>query len=116
MTRTSARLVIAICGLARGLLRDSTCALLSPYRAVLRHDAAVPVWRLDDGEYDFRTVPASIRCYGWCPEGESDPHAFRPVDFESRSSAIPTPGPRFANQDAFALHAIARAFHVVPLL
>ena len=52
----------------------------------------------------------------WCPEGESDPHAFRPVDFESRSSAIPTPGLRFANQDDFAFHAITRAFHIVPTL
>ena len=52
----------------------------------------------------------------WCPEGESDPHASRPMDFESRSSAIPTPGLRFANQYDVALYTIARAFHVVPLL
>ena len=52
----------------------------------------------------------------WCPEGESDPHAFRPMDFESRSSAIPTPGLWFANQYYVALYTIARAFHVVPPL
>ena len=64
----------------------------------------------------FCTLPFSGLSSTWCPEGDSDPHAFRPLDFKSRSSAIPTPGLRFANQDDFAFHSIARAFHIVPTL
>ncbi len=73
-------------------------------------------WILSPGRLPFRHRGFRCARHGWCPEGESNPHAFRPVDFESRSSAIPTPGLRFANQAISALHAIARAFHVVPSL
>ena len=71
-------------------------------------------WILSPGRLPFRHRGLDIAHYGWCPGRESNPHAFRPVDFESRSSAIPTPGLRFANQDDFAFHAITRAFHIVP--
>ena len=73
-------------------------------------------WILSPGRLPFRHRGLDIAHYGWCPGRESHPHAFRPVDFESRSSAIPTPGLRFANQDDFAFHSIARAFHIVPTL
>ena len=88
--------------------------ILSPGRLPFRHRGFGSRSETQHVDFRIRFWLAVFTRSGWCPEGESDPHAFRPMDFESRSSAIPTPGLLFINKKSDTSAFILRRYPILP--